>query len=232
MQLCRWHAVDKLAENYMSQSPYSYARNNPINYVDILGLMPDTDIPTIGGIVGVAYEEAAYKKGNISAVQWATANNTTAQTYMYQYDNLNRLTTAIYSPQGNYDVDIQCNLNGNITHLQRKGQIITTNPFGGEGSPETTISYNYIDDLTYSYVGNKLNMVNDDIGDINTPLNNDFRDNGAYSFNEYLYDYNCNMTFDANKNIEIEYNFLDLPTKVTQQNKIYSIEYKYTAGGA
>jgi RHS repeat-associated protein len=37
-QLGRWHSVDKLAEMYPSESPYSYAGNNPISFIDIAGL--------------------------------------------------------------------------------------------------------------------------------------------------------------------------------------------------
>jgi len=70
----------------------------------------------------------------------------------------------------------------------------------------------------------------------NYKKNNDFRDNGSYgnqfTVPEYQYDYNGNMIFDANKNIQIQYNFLDLPERVTQQNDLYQIEYMYTAGAA
>ncbi len=37
-QLGRWHVVDALAENYISTSPYAYVKNDPVNYVDLLGL--------------------------------------------------------------------------------------------------------------------------------------------------------------------------------------------------
>lgn len=44
MQLARWHALDKLEEDDTSQSPYSYAGNNPINNIDVLGLMLDNHL--------------------------------------------------------------------------------------------------------------------------------------------------------------------------------------------
>ncbi len=37
-QLGRWHSIDKMAETTNSLSPYSYAGNNPVSNVDILGL--------------------------------------------------------------------------------------------------------------------------------------------------------------------------------------------------
>lgn len=36
--LGRWHRVDPLAENYYFQNPYAYAANNPIKFIDWMGL--------------------------------------------------------------------------------------------------------------------------------------------------------------------------------------------------
>lgn len=39
-QMARFHTVDPLAETYSFQSPYTYAANNPIRYIDFLGMNP------------------------------------------------------------------------------------------------------------------------------------------------------------------------------------------------
>lgn len=164
--------------------------------------------------------------GNIAQTLWKTASiNTTGNPvstmYTYTYDHLNRLTIATDNT-GNYNLGSSLNpvsydKNGNILNLQRQGH---TN--------SGATSFGTMDNLIYSYqqYTNKLISVldngEDDYGFID----------GANLATEYTYDDNGNMLRDHNKGMtaDIEYNHLNLPTKVTMGlNKF--VEYTYDAVG-
>ena len=106
---------------------------------------------------------------------------------------------------------------GNILGLKRYGQTSST-------------GYDVIDDLSLSYVGNRLKKVTDRS---TTPAFNngfEFKD-GIDLPTEYEYDENGNLTKDLNKNITaIQYNCLNLPSRVMFANG-NSISYLYDAAG-
>lgn len=39
-QIGRWHVIDPLSEAFSSQTPYAYAANNPVLFIDYMGLSP------------------------------------------------------------------------------------------------------------------------------------------------------------------------------------------------
>ena len=143
----------------------------------------------------------------------------------YVYDNLGRLTSAIYgegagitsNPDRFNEAVTAYDKMGNIQSLVRRGKLNS--------------GYGEIDNLTYTYNGNKLTKVTDAV---TTPVTYE----GAFHFvdranvsNEYAYDANGNMTKDLNKNItQITYNALNLPEVVTYSGG-NTITYVYDGAG-
>lgn len=166
--------------------------------------------------------------GNISQSSWTTAsdndtNNPVSNSYTYQYDALNRITSALDNT-GNYNLTgVSYDKNGNILTLQRTGH---TN------SSATT--FGVMDDLYYTYLSNsnQLSIVRDNAPIDQFGFKDDALNQGSDTLADYAYDSNGNMTSDSNKGISnISYNHLNLPTLVNVSSQQGSITYTYDAAG-
>ncbi|MFY1048439.1 DUF6443 domain-containing protein [Chryseobacterium sp. GP-SGM7] len=175
--------------------------------------------------VNTSLSPAKYN-GNIAEIDWKTVNDGVIRRYGYQYDSLNRLLKGIYQepqssvPQNNfYNEELSYDLNGNITSLQRKSK-------AASGLAEQ------IDNLAYSYTGNRLNTVTD--------TSSNYLGYPDISGNTIAYDDNGNMKDQKDKGIlQIDYNFLNLPN-YTKFDQLYftrgrwlnnNITYLYRADG-
>jgi RHS repeat-associated protein len=168
------------------------------------------------------HESTLLYNGNISSTYWRTQTDNTKRHYNYQYDALNRMTSAHYGKNDilthNYNESLSYDKNGNILYLSRYG----INDFG-DPIP--------IDDIFYNYgnaeKSNKLMRVTE------TPYGNSaqgFKD-GTNTGDDYMYDDFGNMNKDQNKGItNITYNHLNLPKQITFANN-NSIIYIYNALG-
>ena len=160
--------------------------------------------------------------GNISQTQWRTAGDNTLRSYEYSYDKLNRLTEADYLNVSNniadaYNVFIDYDKNGNITHLHRNG---------GFENPTLAPA---IDQLEYGYATNSNQLLN--VSDATNDAQG-FKDgNSQQTGDDYDYDAYGNMIKDQNKGItHIKYNHMNLPTEIDFVNN-RKISYLYTAMG-
>ncbi|WP_054510441.1 DUF6443 domain-containing protein [Chryseobacterium sp. ERMR1:04] len=163
--------------------------------------------------------------GNIAEVDWKNSSEDVLKRYTYSYDNLNRLTDAIYSepnattPFNNYfNERLSYDLNGNIATLKRNA------------SPIRGTTSTLVDDLVYQYTGNRLDRV----------IENALNDTGYEGGNNFIdYDLNGNMTNMKDKGIQsIGYNYLDVPNSysITQNNLFgtpvsFGLNYLYRADG-
>ncbi len=174
--------------------------------------------------------------GNISAAIWQTVQPTGTTTpvttgvksYKYAYDNLNRLLSGVFTgntaQNENYSeyIDVSTMVPGTKPY-DLNGNILTLRRYGKRNN-----AFNTIDELTYTYDGNRLKAVQDVVA---TDNGGDFYESGTVNATVYTYDANGNLTKDDNKKIiSITYNHLNLPATInkTGGNRIV---YTYDAAG-
>ena len=162
--------------------------------------------------------------GNISAIAWQTAadsQSSKARGYNFTYDGVSRLTAANYfennQSSGKYSTAYDYDAMSNITVLHRNGLL-------DDGE------YGTIDHLTYEYEGNQLIKVTDSNEEEPTYAHAMHFTDGADEEVEYEYNANGATTKDENKGIEVEYNALNLPQKITHRFGQYTT-YLYSADG-
>jgi RHS repeat-associated protein len=191
--------------------------NNPSSIgTDLFTFELKYNTPTLGAV--------PLYNGNISQSQWRTANtDTSLKNYNYSYDALNRLKGAVYKNttsalhDKSYAEYLNYDKNGNITFLQRSGDVVQSS------------NLEWMDMLNYTYNGNQLQKVVD-TGHSTEGFNDQLTIGSTQ--NDYTYDVNGNMTTDRNKNItSISYNHLNLPTQINFGTGANKITYTYSATG-
>jgi RHS repeat-associated protein len=172
--------------------------------------------------------------GNVSSLTWQVKGNQPMERrYIYTYDQDNRLLDARYKSfiggswtnngeDDRYSIsDVTYDENGNILTMKRSGET----DYDSQSGP----SFGEIDDLNYSYKGNKLAAVSD--AENTRGYMPDFHDLAQGPGDDYAYDNNGNLTSDGNKSIKsIVYNFLNLPVEINFGDN-FQITYLYDASG-
>ncbi|OXA93307.1 RHS repeat-associated core domain-containing protein [Flavobacterium hydatis] len=176
----------------------------------------------------VTVAKALYN-GNIAETFWAAGSDGIGviRGYGYQYDQLNRLKNATYQTpkladnKNYFGENMDYDKNGNITRLQRKFMAGTSsNPY-----------VDNMDNLGYFYADNSNQLMK--VTDTSNNPQGFKDDSDGYNDTEddYAYDDNGNLIKDQNKNItKIQYNHLNLPTKITFGTG-NTIVYIYNATG-
>ncbi|MEO6286522.1 MAG: DUF6443 domain-containing protein [Dyadobacter sp.] len=153
----------------------------------------------------VSYRNGAnYSNGSVDSLAWRGKDeNAFSAGLKFTYDGASRLTgsTGIFG-NANTESGISYDKNGNVTTLTRSGVAV--------------------DNLIYTYVGNRLSVVGDASGD-NTGVKN--------GGSNYLYDANGNMLSDGNRGATLTYNYLNLPKTITIGANP-ALTYDYDASGA
>lgn len=171
------------------------------------------------------------QNGNISQMVWRVRGRD-QQVYGYEYDYLDRLTQANYYDYNGSSLSTDNKYTTSVGYEDDRGNIasINRNSYLWDGS---CWNVRQIDSLTFGYaasITNKLQDVTD-----NAPTA--YRDKGfkyydsSQSGADYDYDLNGNMIYDPSKSLTVEYNHMNLPTRMEFPDcKV--IEFIYDAGGA
>jgi RHS repeat-associated protein len=160
--------------------------------------------------------------GNISGMNWSSVQFEEPVSYDFTYDGLSRLKTSDFSPEARYSTSYDYDIRGNILNLNRSGRLAG----GGFGR---------IDSLVYDYnysgiQGNKLMGVLNRVEQPTAGVSFENQGISGFGIPIYEYDSNGNMKRDHRTGRTVEYNFLNLPARiVNEQNQ--EILYLYTSGG-
>ncbi len=177
-----------------------------------------------------------YRDGKLSAIRWKHRNESW-KNYDYGYDYIGRLTEAIYS-EGNgnqsvglYDCSYSYDDQGNLERLIRYGV----------GYNNIVQGYNRVkvDDLYYMYENNYYNRLERireyNYSPIYTHHSPGYESKNQYSWNgneKYLYDLDGNITYDPSRQINILYNYFDLPYEIEKSDQTGKIQWLFDANGS
>ena len=223
----KYDKVGRLISKTISETPEQISYNYNVRdwLTQIVGTKFNQTLTYESSVNGVVPDKALYN-GNISAMKWRAGDETTERGYRFAYDGLNRLTAAAYGEGASLTANLG-RFNETVTAYDKAGNILSLQRQGKLDS-----GYGMMDNLAYTYTGNRLIRVSDAV---TTPITYP----GAFHFvdranvaNEYTYDANGNLTKDLNKNIaSITYNSLNLPSVVAFADG-NTVSYGYDAAGS
>ncbi len=163
---------------------------------------------------------AARWNGNISEWEWQHGTSS-ATMYGFTYDGVNRLTASTRKQKsgtswvaltaGYLERGITYDRNGNIKTLQR-----------------TAGSATMVDNLSYTYTGNQLTTLTENVS--GTPTGDIYVRGSTAATGTYIYDKNGNMINDSRRALNFSYNVLNLLSEVKAGTAVKA-KYSYLANG-
>jgi RHS repeat-associated protein len=153
--------------------------------------------------------------GNIAEVSWSSPSLSN-KGFRFSYNGVNNLTSSVYNSNGVEDgkfvSNYSYNKNGNITNILR---------LGSQAYP--------IDQISMAFQGrsNQLKYAQDYMGGM--PNVDDF-EGTASTAQHFYYDLNGNLTQDDYRDVNISYNYQNLPTEMDFGNN-KEVNYLYTSSG-
>lgn len=162
--------------------------------------------------------------GNISSMKWTNANYEGNRCYKFQYDQLNRLSKALYNEEkgssdalGYFDEYLCYDKNGNIVSLERHGK-------------KQDGSYGVIDELSIELSGNQLSSITDASDKLVYEGAMDFA-TSTDGISKFKYNSSGSLVEDTGRGITmIEYDHFNNPIRIQFANGNV-IKYIYSAEG-
>lgn len=192
------------------------------------------------GISGKCYSEDIYYNsgngtplynGNISSIIWRDSTQTASRGYRFTYDQMNRLTDAVYGegPSLSENTDrysergMTYTKNGALTRLLRYGR-------------RNTDDFGLIDSLVMTLDGNRVLSVEDGAGRLVYENSFDFRHTPPKPYEKpavnrgstYQYDGNGRLDYDPDKRVQLSYNLAGNPKRFECGSVL---EYVYSSTG-
>ncbi len=210
LQQIKYNRIGQQESNkllFLSES-YSY---------DVRGSLVKRSSPVFEQTVSNQGQFSRYYNGSIGSINdKITGGANTSNSYTY--DNAGRLTSAMIFLNGvGRPVAYEYDLNGNITHLSRRGRAGTS-------------SMEYIDLLDYTYEGNRVVKIDDAATAVISESTMNFAD-GVDLDTEYAYDANGNMLVDSNKGLKYEWDYNNMLRSATRTPFFDYSTYTRTATG-
>ncbi len=236
----KMHAVG-LNQPFLQTIDYGYNYQGQLTSINDIAHLGDEDLFAMQFVydanfahsnsAGLLYNSPNYLS-NLSVSSWISKRDHVLRGYLYTYDRFSQLLAANYfgnhsnglmNENGRYEVqNLNYDLNGNLLSMHQHGLI-------NSKLLSAATSYDWIDQLHYTYNGNQLLSVTD-ASLFTMPGYNHFLDRNTKG-SDYLYDVNQRLIADKNKLIQlITYNQIGLPSAIKWSNGD-ELEFVYDALG-
>ncbi len=199
--------------------------------------MPQLDLSDLGGVVPYSpnadlfYEQLTYTGLDITRIDYSGSCDLGLMRNEYTYDANHRVVlmeNELFGSNpvaGAYNTSYSYDLAGNILSLTRNG-LVGIDATSGMGQ------YAPIDDLSYSYEGGLSSVLSSVVDNVSDPVAQAEGFGSSSPSSVYSYDAAGNLIEDSGKSLQIAYNILNLPNRISSTEDASEMLIDYSYGGS